>query len=279
MISTVRNLMCSKSVRTVIAVLTYGCIALSALTSSDARAADQAPLIAVAANMTRTIEEIAGAFRDHTGTRVRISFGSSGNLTRQILQGAPFELFLSADEAFPRRLSAADRTIDDGAIYAIGQLALYLSPATGIAADQPLDAQLSMLATQTGPVAIANPDTAPYGFAAREVLVQRGLWEAISPRLVIAENLAQAVQFVASKSAAAGFISASYAPMAVASAGGHFQILPPAWHSPLRQRMVLLKGASPATRAFYDFVLSARGRAVIARYGYTLPALSDAVDS
>ncbi len=234
-------------------------------------AAADGPLVAVAANVTRAAEELASAHAAAGHAAPRLSFGSSGNFTRQIIQGAPFELFLSADEQYPRQLVAAGLTVDAGAVYAIGRLSLCVVPASGIDPALPPAERIAALpGMPPGHVALANPELAPYGRAAKEALATTGHWARLQPHLVLGENVAQAAQFLTSGAATAAFVPDA---MAAESALAPFacSILPEDWHAPLRQRMVLVRGAGEAAADFYRFVLGPEGRAIIARHGYQLP--------
>ena len=237
------------------------------LASRAADAQEQGPaLVAVAASVQRAMEEIAPAWTRSTGHRLRITYGSSGNFVRQIQQGLPVELFLSADESFVLRLADAGLTRDRGAIYASGRLALLLAKDSAIE----LDPQLQGLKAGWASVhkfAIANPQLAPYGRAARETLQTAGLWEAAQSKLVLGENVAQATQFVTTGSAQAGLTALSL--LVGNEAGlGRYLALPGSLHAPLLQRMVLLKQASPAAAALYEYLQSEPAKAVLTRHGF-----------
>ena len=230
------------------------------------------PVVAAASNLQFALEEIAEAFRSDTGDALRLSFGSSGNLARQIRQGAPFELFLSADEAYVRSLVEAGDTLGEAVLYAIGRLVILVPPGSPLAADGTL-ADLAR-ALQDGRLtrfAIANPAHAPYGERAEEVLRHAGLWEAIRPKLVLGENVSQAAQFAVSGNAQGGLVPYALALAPTVSGRAAFELIPEAWHSPLRQRMVLLKQAGPVARRFYDYLQAPRARAIFDRYGFLLP--------
>ena len=170
--------------------------------------AQRPPTIAAAANLNFALSDIAKAFERAHGTRVELVFGASGTLTRQIHDGAPFELFLAADEEFPRQLAAAGLTRDAGAVYAIGRLALFAPRGSSLTVDERLDGLARLL--KDGAVtrfAIANPDVAPYGKAAEAVLRKRGLWEALRPHLVFGDTVAQAAQFATTGNAIGGLIA------------------------------------------------------------------------
>lgn len=224
-------------------------------------------LVAVAASVQRAMEEIAPAWMRSTGHRLSITYGSSGNFVRQIQQGLPAELFLSADEDLAFRLADAGLTRGRGMIYASGRLALLVAKDSTIA----LDPQLQGLKAGWASVrkfAIANPDLAPYGKAAREVLQTVGLWEAAQSKLVLGENIAQATQFVATGSAQAGLTALSLLAGHETAGLGRHLALPDSLHAPLRQRMVLLNRAGPAATALYEYLQSAPAKAVLRRHGF-----------
>jgi molybdate transport system substrate-binding protein len=242
------------------------------LASVGAQAA--APAVAAAADLRFALGELAERFREETGKAVNLAFGSSGTFTHQIEQGAPFELFLSADEGFVFRLAAAGLTTDRGVLYAIGRVVVFAPHDSPLAVDgelQGLRAALASCAIRR--FAIANPDHAPYGRAARAVLQHTGLWQEIEQRLVLGENASQAMQFAASGSSQGGIAPLSLSKAPEVAALGRFAPIPAEWHrsEPLRQRMVLLKGAGDTARAFYDYVQTLAAREILGRYGFALP--------
>lgn len=234
--------------------------------------ASDAPIVAAAANMKAPLEEIAQRFRADTGCAVRLVFGSSGNLYRQIEQGAPFQVFLSADEESVFRLAASGRTEDRGVPYAMGRIVLYAPHGSPLEPDEAMDGLRRAL--EDGRIrrfAIANPEIAPYGRAAEEALRRRELWEHIRPTLVFGENVSQAAQFASGGSAEGGIFAYSQALAPQVSARGRYVVLPRALHKPIRQRMVLVKGAGETARRFYRYVQEPTARDVLQRYGYDLP--------
>ncbi len=236
-----------------------------------ARAAE-APNVAAAADLKFALTEIAAAHARAGGGRVSLSFGSSGVFRRQIAQGAPFELFLSADEAYVDALIAEDRAEGPGALYAIGRIALYIPNGSPVRADNALrDLAAAAQDGRLKKLAIANPEHAPYGRAAREALQHVGAWEAVRHRLVLGENAAQAARFAVSGSAQAAILPLSLVRSEDLAAKGGFVTLPAGWHAPLRQRMALVKGAGEAARRFYAFLQSAEARAIFSRHGFVLP--------
>ena len=245
---------------------------LLALLSGAARA--EAPAVAAAADLRFALSELAERFRQDTGQPVRLSFGSSGTFTHQIEQGAPFELFLSADEAFVFRLADAGLTLDRGTLYAIGRVVVFAPHGSPLAVDTELEGLRAALANGTiRRFAIANPQHAPYGRAARAVLEHAGLWPDIESRLVLGENASQAMQFAAAGSSQGGIVPLSLSKAPEIAALGRFALVPAEWHrsEPLRQRMVLLKNAGDTARAFYAYVRTPAARDVFVRYGFVLP--------
>ncbi|MEG1969846.1 MAG: molybdate ABC transporter substrate-binding protein [Burkholderiaceae bacterium] len=231
---------------------------------------ERPPVVAAASDLKFALEAIAADFERETGRQLLLNFGSSGNFARQIRQGAPFELFLSADEQFVNDLARDGLTRDGGQLYAIGRLALYAPASSPLA----LDDQLAGVRTDLASVrkfAIANPEHAPYGRAAQQALEKLGLWQPLKPKLVLGENISQAAQFVATGSAEAGLIALSLALAPELSRQGRYVVLPESLHAPLRQRMVLTKKAGATAEAFYRYLQTPKSRAVLERYGFTLP--------
>jgi molybdate transport system substrate-binding protein len=234
--------------------------------------AQKPPTIAAAANLNFALTEIADTFARARGRRVALVFGASGTLTRQIRDGAPFELFLAADEEFPNQLTAAGLTRDAGAVYAVGRLVVFAPKGSPLAVDERLDG-LARLA-QAGGVsrfAIANPEVAPYGKAAEAVLRKRGLWDAIRPRLVLGDTIAQAAQFATTGNAVGGLIAYSLVLAPDFGERGMYAVIPDADYPPVRQRMVLLKRATSTAAQFYEYVLTDPARAILRKHGYAVP--------
>ena len=229
-------------------------------------------LIAAAANLQGALEAIADAYLAKTGQAVRISYGATGNLERQIRQGAPFEVFLAADEASVLALARDGMAGDSGVVFAVGRLALLVPKGGTITADATLTGLRAALgARQVTRFAIANPDHAPYGARAREALMSAGLWEALQPFLVVGESVAQAAQFAASGNADGAIVALSIAASPAVSQTTDYAILPQEWHQPLTQRMVLLPKASADARAFFEFVQSPQAQALLQERGYGSP--------
>ena len=257
---------------TLVRRLVLAAIGSLALTAAPALARDDAPVVAAASDVQFAVEEIAAAFAAETGMRVRLSVGSTGNFARQIREGAPFEIFMAADEQFVADLHADGFTRDAGDLYAIGRVVIMVPHGSTLAPDAELDNLADLLAA--GGItrfAIANPEHAPYGMRAREALLTRGLWNDLQPMLVLGENVSQAAAFALSGDAEGGIIAYSLALAPRVGRRGTFELIPEDWHQPLRQRMVLLNNAGPVAAAFYDYMMAPAAREIMERYGFTLP--------
>jgi molybdate transport system substrate-binding protein len=255
-----------------LAVAALVSLAVSAIAAAAGTAATAEPLVAAAADLKFALEEIAQRYRADTGRGVRLTFGSSGNFARQIEQGAPFDLFLSADEALVRRLAQKGLTRDAGTLYAIGRLVLLVPRGSPLAADGTLkDLAAALNDGRLQRFAIAQPEHAPYGQRAEEALRHAGLWDAIRPRLVYGENVAQAAQFALGGSAQGGLVAWSLALSPALAQRSVHALVPGEWHAPLRQRMVLLRRAGDEARAFHDYLGTPRAREVMRAQGFTLP--------
>ena len=224
--------------------------------------------VAAAANLQPVLAELGPLYEgQHPGDRVSVTVGSSANLVRQIQQGLPADLFMSADEAYALRLFDAGLTPDRGTVYATGRLVLMVPAASRV----PLDAELAGLSAAWPSIArfaIANPELAPYGQAALQALQHLGLWPAPPGKIVLGESIAQTTQFISTGAAQAGMTALSLALAPQLAGRVRYVLVPETLHAPLHQRMVLLKTASPAARAFYAFLQSPQARAVLQRYGY-----------
>jgi molybdate transport system substrate-binding protein len=228
--------------------------------------------VAAAADLQLALREVAARFEASTGHRVQLSFGSSGNYARQIARGAPFDLYFSANETYVADLVARGLTRGEGDLYGVGRLVLLVAAGRELDPSRSLDALPAAVTDgRLRRFAIANPEHAPYGFAAREALRRAGSWTSLGPVLVFGENAAQATQFVTSGAADAGLVPYALVLAAPDIAPERYRLLPADSHPPLRQRMVLLTGAGPVAEAFRDAVLSADGRAILARHGFAPP--------
>jgi molybdate transport system substrate-binding protein len=221
--------------------------------------------IAVAANFADPARLLAARFEAATGDRLMLVFGSTGKLYAQIRHHAPFDAFLAADVERPRRLEAEGGAIAGTRFtYAVGTLVLW-SPREAL-----VDA--SAAALKRGDyrfLAIANPDLAPYGAAARQVLERLGLWLSVQPRLVRGESIGQAFQFVFTRNAELGFVALSQVSHPERKASGSRWVIPPDWHAPIEQQAVRLTD-HPSAVQFLEFLRSEPARSLIVDYGYRL---------
>lgn len=252
-------------------LLALGALSLS---SPGAVLGAEVPHVAAAADLRYVLGEIAERFRKDTGRDVHLTYGSSGTFAVQLEQGAPFELFLSADERFVFRLADAGLTRDRGLLYAVGRLVLFVPHGSRLRAEGDLgDLRAALADGRLQRLAVANPAHAPYGRAARAALEHAGLWAAIQPRLVLGEDASQAMRFAASGSSEGGLVPLSLAKAPQLAGLGAFALVPAEWHAtePLRQRMVLLKGAGAAAQAFYAYLQRPLAREAFVRYGFALP--------
>ena len=245
-----------------------GLVAVACAGLGAAAQADEV-LVAVAANFNAPLARIAEGFEARTGHKLKAAAASTGKLYAQIAAGAPFEVLLSADDETPTRLEAEGRTVPGSRFtYAIGELVLW-SAQPGV-----VDAQGAVLASDRWKhLAIANPKTAPYGRAALQVLRARGLETALASRLVTAESIAQAYQFVSSGNAQLGFVAWSQLAAPGQAPTGSWWRVPGNLHDEIRQDAVLLKPGlnKPAAQALLAYLKTEPAKAEIRAWGYRLP--------
>ncbi len=222
--------------------------------------------VAAAADLNFAMAEIAREFRAATpAVELEIAYGSSGNFFAQIGNRAPFDVFLSADIEYPRKLASTGIGVGDSVFtYAVGRLVVW------VPAGSPLDPATALRDPSVKHIAIANPQHAPYGRAAQAALRTLGLDRTVGPKLVLGENIAQALQFVESGAADAGIVAMSLALAPSLRAGGRYWEIPPNAYPRIEQGGIILKD-SRAARDFRAFLLSAGGRRVLKQYGFFVP--------
>ena len=222
--------------------------------------------VAVASNVVGAARVLVDRFEAATEHSVVLASGSTGKHYAQILHGAPFQVFLAADERRPRLLAESGRAVEGSRVsYGRGRLVLW-SPGESL-----VDAEGGVRATgDFAYLALANPRLAPYGRAAKQVLENRGLWEALEGRRVMGENIAQTFQFVRTGNAALGFVALSQLEAPERSMGGSRWLVPETLHEPIEQQAVLLAD-EPAPRAFLEFVTGEQGQAILRDHGYEVP--------
>jgi molybdate transport system substrate-binding protein len=243
-------------------------VTLFALALGSAAARAETVSVAVAANFTGPMNEIAEAFGEDTGHQAKTSFGSSGKFYAQIRNGAPFEVFLSADAEKPAQLVEDGLTVPDTTFtYALGSLVLWSADA-----DLIQDGPRVLGRNQFRKLAIANPKLAPYGAAAIEVLEKLDVDQLVTPKLVQGENIAQTYQFVSTGNAELGFVALSQVIQDGEIGSGSGWVVPADMHAPIRQDAVILaRGAeNPAAHALMDYLRGERAQSIIRAYGYGL---------
>ena len=255
-------------------LLLGGATTLALVAASDARGQSRlheqdlpgTPLIAAAADLKFALDDVVAQFQRDTGQRVRVTYGSSGNLARQIAQGAPYEMFLSADEQYVQWLADRALTRGEGDLYAIGRIAIFAPHGSPLRPDERLSHLARRLSNGTvGRIAIANPEHAPYGRAAEQALRSLGLWEAARPHLVLGENVAQAAQFAASGNADGGIIAYSLALAPELRRRGSFALHPRiAARSRCASAWCCSQALRPRRERFYEYLRSPAGRAILA---------------
>ncbi len=222
--------------------------------------------IAAASDLNFAIRDIAGEFKKSTGNDVRLTLGSSGNFFSQIANGAPFEVFLSADTTYPRQLQSSGKTDGEIFVYGNGRLVLWTSKDSGI--DVEKLGMKALVLPSVRKIAIANPEHAPYGRAAVAAMQGAKVYDQVKGKLVMGENISQTAQFVQSGAADIGVVALALALSAPMQASGRYWIIPSGTYPPMEQGAVLLKGASPAARAFFEWLKTPQARSVFERYGF-----------
>jgi molybdate transport system substrate-binding protein len=227
--------------------------------------------VAAAADLEFAMKDVAAQFEKQTGTKVDVTYGSSGNFFSQLQNGAPFDLFFSADIGYPRTLEAAGLA-EPGTVYeyAIGRIAIW-TPADA-KVDVARQGWQTLLDVSVQKIAIANPQHAPYGRAAVAALEKAGIYDQVKAKLVYGENISQAAQFVQSGNAQAGIVAMSLAVSPGMKEGQRWEI-PVDMHPSIEQAAILLKASKNKTsaRAFLEFLKSEGGRATLGKYGFTIP--------
>lgn len=227
--------------------------------------------VAAASDLNFAIKEVIGEFEKQTGHRVKVSLGSSGNFYAQLQQGAPFDLYFSADIGYPKKLEEGGLTVPGSLYrYAVGRVVLWAPKSS------PLDVNkgLTVLREPTiRKIAIANPKHAPYGRAAVAAMEHAQVYADVKDRLVLGENISQAAQFIESGACDVGIIALSLAlAPAMKSAGSYWEI-PAEAHPPLEQGAVVMKQSKnqELARSFLSFLQGPQGQEIMTRYGFTLP--------
>ena len=253
----------------------FAALALPAFLPANALAGDATSKVSVAAaaDLVFCLDEINAAFeKANVGSKVNVSSGSSGNFATQIKNGAPFEVFLSADIGFPRDLIKAGLADEKSLLtYATGRLVLWTARPEAVDVTKGLE--VLRKDTPVAKLAIANPDHAPYGRAAKQALEHDKLWEAVQSRIVMGENIGQTATFVSTGSADAGIVALSLVIAGPNAKVGKWQEIPADKYVPLEQAVVVTKqgAGNPLAKAYVDFLRTPEARVIFDHYGFRLP--------
>lgn len=229
----------------------------------------QATFVVVAANMKDAFIEIQNQFQQENKGELKVIYGSSGNFASQIMNGAPFHLFISADEQYPLELFKKGKTVNEGTIYAIGKLALIANKGKGIALDNSNE-KITDAIKRANRIALAKPELAPYGRASVEYLKANNLWELANSKIVYADNIAMAAMFVMTSSADIGFTALSIAKSPSVAKQISSVELNNGYQS-IKQRMVLIKNPTPDAIRLYEFMQSPKTKEILRSFGYLTP--------
>jgi molybdate transport system substrate-binding protein len=248
------------------------CLILISTRSWTQEKAEPELLVAAAADLNPALRDVAQQYEKKTSVRIKLSFGASGGLTQQIENGAPFDLFFSADMDYPKHL-IADGQADALSLYqySLGKLVLW------VPASSPLDVERHgiavLLDSSVKKIAIANPEHAPYGRAAVAALKHAGLYDRLSDRFVMGENVSQAAQFAESGNAQAGFVALAHALSPAVKSMGKFWVVPADYYPPLEQGVVVLSRSQHKKEAadFLQYLKTTDAFDVLRKYGFTLP--------
>jgi molybdate transport system substrate-binding protein len=237
--------------------------------ASDARAGEIT--VAAAADLTFVFKEVGARFQKETGNSIKLSYGSSGNFFSQIKNGAPYDMFFSADVAFPQKLEAAG-LIEPGSLYeyATGKLVVWVPSKSKLDLNQGLKV---LLDPSIGKIAIANPVHAPYGAAAVAALRHEGIYDQVKPKIIQGENISQTAQFVQSGNADIGLLALSLALAPPMTSAGRYVEVPPADYPPIIQAVVILKSArdKDTSEKFLKFLKEPSTVALMQQYGFVPP--------
>jgi molybdate transport system substrate-binding protein len=223
-------------------------------------------VVAAASDLVPAFEELGGQFEQNTGTKVTFTFGSTGTLAKQIENGAPIDVFAAANIEFVEQLERQGLILPETkALYARGRITIWTRADGALKVERIED----LARPDVGRIAIANPEHAPYGRAARQALESSGMWKVIEPKLVYGENIRQAMQYAETGNADVAITALS---LSVGSKG-RWTLIPEKMHQPLDQALAVIKGArlEPEARRFAEFINSPEARAAMRKYGFMLP--------
>jgi len=233
-------------------------------------AQSQTTTIAVSANLKEAFASIIAANNKLKLGEIKIIYGSSGNFTTQIMNGAPFNLFVSADEQYPLELYKLGKTVDQGKIYAQGKIVLITNNSSGISLRADREGLVETI-NKANKIALAKPELAPYGRAAIQYLQAMGVWELAKPKLVFADNVALASMYVKTGAADLGITALSLAQSPALKKETQYRMINDKLYEPIKQRMVLIKNPTPLAKEVYQYLQSAQAQELFIKYGYSAP--------
>ncbi len=252
----------------------HGALTVAAVLLACRLAAAQSLTVAAASDLQAALPAIVSQFEKDTGARVRVTFGSSGNFFSQIQNGAPFDVFLSADIDYPRRLDASGEA-ERGTLYryATGRLVLWTRRDSGIDVHR---GPAALADARVRRIALANPEHAPYGRAAVAALRHEGLYERVRGKFVLGENISQAAQFAESGSADVGLLALSLARSPALEGVGTYIDIPESWHPPIEQGTVVLAGSRQKflARQFIDYLKRPESLRTLQSFGFAVPQVT-----
>lgn len=259
-------------VRLVLCLLILTTLLIACQPAPADQAAPVTLTVSAAADLTYAFQEIAALFEAETGHHVVFNFGSTGLLAQQIEQGAPVDLFAAANVSFVDELAAQGLVLTDTVqTYARGRITLWTPADSPLAITQLTD----LLRPEVKRIAIANPDHAPYGVAAREAMQTAGVWDAVQPKLILGDNVRQTLQYAETGNVDVAIVALSLSVPAAAGPDGpgRWTLIPEEMHAPIDQALAVIQGTphEAAARAFAEFVNGAQGRPIMRKYGFVLP--------
>lgn len=250
----------------VLLILAYAGKAVFFDKAEDHNAGQNSIMVAAASDLRFAFSEIGELFTEETGVEVLFQFGSSGNLAQQISQGAPFDLYASANETFVQNLIQEGCLVAESAsLYAVGHIVLAVNEAAGVKAIRLED----LLHADIETIALANPNHAPYGMAAKEALINAGIWAQVEAKLVFGESVTQAMQYVQTGNAQVGIIALSVADME----GITYTLIGEELYRPLHQKLAVVTDSlnQENARAFALFINGDKARPIMEKYGFSMP--------
>lgn len=260
----------TKRPHSILHVVLWVAIIFASFSGAPAEAEDVA--VAAASDLNFAMKELVSLYEKQTGQHVKLTLGSSGNFYSQLQNGAPFDVYFSADIGYPKKLEEAGVAVPGSLYrYAVGRIVLWAPKSSALDLAKGLDVLREPAAKK---IAIANPKHAPYGKAAVSAMQHFQVYDSVKDRLVLGENISQAAQYIESGACDVGIIALSLALAPSMKAGGTYWEIPTTAHPPLEQGAVIIKQSQKqdAARQFLNFVRSPEGQEIMTRYGFTVPS-------